>query len=176
MIDVAGYDYNEVRTVPSGTLHNEWIALCWLLSSAKYAIENRIDMLQVIGVVEHVFERRSAELSSDVLVGFKFGEKILAVLPRLHGVALHQCIAISRLTPACVSASSTRCELCSPPSLSRFFFIVRGIDQQLLDHARQSHEAKSSVMVASGPIMRSTDECEMSRSCQSATFSIAGSA
>ena len=34
--------------------------------------------------------------------------------------------------------------------------------------------AKSSVTVASGPIMRSTEECEMSRSCQSATFSIAG--
>ena len=36
--------------------------------------------------------------------------------------------------------------------------------------------AKSSVTVASGPIMRSTEECEMSRSCQSATFSIAGMA
>ncbi len=34
--------------------------------------------------------------------------------------------------------------------------------------------AKSSVTVASGPIMRSTDECEISRSCHSATFSIAG--
>ena len=36
--------------------------------------------------------------------------------------------------------------------------------------------AKSRVTVASGPIMRSTEECEMSRSCQSATFSSAGSA
>ena len=34
--------------------------------------------------------------------------------------------------------------------------------------------AKSSVTVASGPIMRSTEECEMSRSCHSATFSSAG--
>ena len=34
--------------------------------------------------------------------------------------------------------------------------------------------AKSRVIVASGPIIRSTEECEMSRSCQSATFSIAG--
>ena len=30
------------------------------------------------------------------------------------------------------------------------------------------------MIVASGAIMRSTEECEMSRSCQSATFSIAG--
>jgi hypothetical protein len=29
-------------------------------------------------------------------------------------------------------------------------------------------------MVASGPMPRSTDECEMSRSCHSATFSSAG--
>ena len=34
--------------------------------------------------------------------------------------------------------------------------------------------AKSSVTVASGPIARSTEECDMSRSCQSATFSSAG--
>ena len=34
--------------------------------------------------------------------------------------------------------------------------------------------AKSSAMVASGPITRSTEECEMSRSCQSATSSSAG--
>ena len=34
--------------------------------------------------------------------------------------------------------------------------------------------AKSSVTVASGPIIRSTEECEMSRSCQRATFSMAG--
>ena len=34
--------------------------------------------------------------------------------------------------------------------------------------------AKSRVIVVSGPIVRSTDECEMSRSCQRATFSIAG--
>ena len=34
--------------------------------------------------------------------------------------------------------------------------------------------AKSSVTVASGPIMRSTEEWEMSRSCQRATFSMAG--
>ena len=33
---------------------------------------------------------------------------------------------------------------------------------------------KSRVAVASGPIMRSAEECEMSRSCQSATFSSAG--
>ncbi len=36
------------------------------------------------------------------------------------------------------------------------------------------YSAKSSVTVASGPIMRSTEECEISRSCQSATFSSAG--
>jgi hypothetical protein len=34
--------------------------------------------------------------------------------------------------------------------------------------------AKSSVMVASGPMNRSTELCEISRSCHSATFSIAG--
>ena len=34
--------------------------------------------------------------------------------------------------------------------------------------------AKSSVIVASGPMNRSTEECEMSRSCHSATFSSAG--
>ncbi len=34
--------------------------------------------------------------------------------------------------------------------------------------------AKSSAIVASGAITRSTDECEMSRSCHSATFSSAG--
>ena len=34
--------------------------------------------------------------------------------------------------------------------------------------------AKSSATVASGPITRSTELCEMSRSCQSATFSSAG--
>ena len=34
--------------------------------------------------------------------------------------------------------------------------------------------AKSSVTVASGAIMRSAEEWEMSRSCQSATFSMAG--
>ncbi len=36
--------------------------------------------------------------------------------------------------------------------------------------------AKSSVTVASGAIIRSTEECEISRSCQSATFSMAGMA
>ena len=34
--------------------------------------------------------------------------------------------------------------------------------------------AKSKMVVASGPITRSTEECEMSRSCQSATSSSAG--
>ena len=34
--------------------------------------------------------------------------------------------------------------------------------------------AKSSVTVASGAMARSTEECEMSRSCQSTTFSSAG--
>ena len=35
---------------------------------------------------------------------------------------------------------------------------------------------KSAVPVASGPITRSTEECEMSRSCQRATFSRAAPA
>ena len=34
--------------------------------------------------------------------------------------------------------------------------------------------AKSSAVVASGAITRSTEECEMSRSCHSVTFSSAG--
>ena len=37
-------------------------------------------------------------------------------------------------------------------------------------------KAKSRLSSRQGPIMRSTEECEISRSCQRATFSIAGSA
>ena len=50
-----------------------------------------------------------------------------------------------------------------------------GIDDQLVDHVGQRAPARNRARsVASGAITRSTEEWEMSRSCQSATFSSAG--
>ena len=51
---------------------------------------------------------------------------------------------------------------------------VVGIDQELVDQAREPVQREIQRHRRVGPIMRSAEECEMSRSCQSTTFSIAG--
>ncbi len=76
--------------------------------------------------------------------------------------------------PFCVSAISTRCEWTRPPRLVQVLLHVLGVDQRACRPRRRAGSGRSrGVTVASGPIMRSAEECEMSRSCHSATFSMA---
>ncbi len=63
-----------------------------------------------------------------------------------------------------------------PPVSSRLRFIRSALTTSPSMRLAARRTAKSQSPVASGPITRSTDECEMSRSCQSATSSAAAAA
>ena len=63
-----------------------------------------------------------------------------------------------------------------PPVRSRFLRMRSALTTSPSTRPAARRTMKSPRPVASGPITRSTDECEMSRSCQSATFSSAAAA
>ena len=61
---------------------------------AEDALENRVDVRGVIVEVEHGFELGGRHLGRHVLVGLELGEEVLALFPRLHGVALDERIGV----------------------------------------------------------------------------------
>src|SRR6185312_6380142 len=65
-----------------------------LLSRAEDAREDRVDVLQVIGIVELRVDRRGREALCDLFVGLQEAAEIALALPDLHGVALHRAVSV----------------------------------------------------------------------------------
>ncbi len=144
--------------------------------SPNTALEDRVDMLGVVAVVEQLLELgvRSGALA-DHRVGLQEVEEPAFAAPDLHRVALHGGIGVlARSRPSGSGPASPAASGPGRPggpgssACSRDRCCSRSITP-----ARR-RRAKSRWMVASGPMPRSTDEWLMSRSCQRATFSSAG--
>ena len=95
--------------------------------------------------------------------------------PHLHRVALDQRIAVLAAEAGLGQREQHALRMDEAAHAVEVLLHPLGIDEQLVDHAGQPGEREvERDAVASGPMKRSTEECEMSRSCHSATFSIAG--
>ena len=60
--------------------------------SAKYPVENRVNMLGVIAHVELLTDFFFGKCSQNLVITEKLGEEILVLIPDLHGIALHQAV------------------------------------------------------------------------------------
>src|SRR6478752_4935634 len=63
-------------------------------SGAEHALEDRVDMLGVVAEVEHGLERLGWHFRGDFRIALELGQEVLAFLPRLHRVTLHETVAV----------------------------------------------------------------------------------
>src|SRR4029079_15219114 len=113
-----------------------------LFWAAEDTVEDRVDVLRVIGEIEHSIEIGWAYLCGDVLVGLEFGEEVLALLPGFHGVALDKRVGVFSAQPGLRQSKKhalrimETCELIEVPS-----HVLR-IDDELLDDAGKPVQRK----------------------------------
>lgn len=88
--------------------------------------ENGIHMFEMVAKIEAVGDGLFVQEMSHFAVGFQQGQEVALTAPDRHGVALDKTVGILARAPACVRASSTRCEWTSPPRRSRLACMLCG--------------------------------------------------
>src|SRR5215469_13208276 len=69
-------------------------ATTWSGSPAKHALEDRVDLLEMISEVEVGFKLLLTQMFAHVLVGREQRQKVAIAGPDLHGIALHQPVGL----------------------------------------------------------------------------------
>ncbi len=97
-----------------------------VLRLAEHAAENRVDMLGVIAEVEFLADLLFESAARTSASPSNSSRKSLPCSHTFHRIALHEALAVSRDTPAWVSASSTRWLITRPRNLFMFFSMFSG--------------------------------------------------
>ena len=138
---------------------------------AENPLENRIDVLGVICEVEHLFEYRIVDQGRHPR---RFLRGLETIFPtKTHRIALNRGIRVFAAHPRLGQGQQNTLRKYQAAQRIQFDCIC-SIYDQFFDNPRQSGEQEIQRIVASGPIMRSTDECDISRSCTAPRFPLPG--
>jgi hypothetical protein len=128
-------------------------------------------VLELYFEIERIVDGLRVQDAHDVGIGKQQLLEVFLLVVRAQRITLYPFVGLFAEMPRCASSSSTVPENTTPRDSSRFCFMRSTLTTKPFTMRAKRRSMWSSAMKLSGRITRSTDECEMSRSCQSAMFS-----
>src|SRR5215207_6567694 len=111
-----------------------------LLCLAEHALEDRVDVLEVIAEVEVLLDLGGLQLGADGWIALQEREEIALALPDLHGVRLHRFVGVLARHAGLGQRDQHPLRMHQPAEPVEVLLHVAGIDHELVDQAGQAIE------------------------------------